>query len=86
MDNEYIVLVKEEYVRDIQMASNDLIEDSITNPDEVEPDGYGWLDLEGDVSLGTWHAQSNESARYICSQHLEIHMQALIAYRIVKGE
>lgn len=87
MDDTYLVLIDEEYIRDIQVASDELIDDVAKNGwDDRESTNDEWLDIQGDVSFGIWHAQSLLSAIHICSQHVGINEKALKAYKILGEE
>lgn len=74
---KYLIAVKEEYVRDSQVACDDYVHKA--SSDDIDYN-LPWHYLKGEIVLGTYEGYSKEEAINEASETVNIHRSALVAY------
>lgn len=80
-ENQYLILIKEVFVRDSQIAKNDYIQNH-SKGKEINSTDYDWDDFEGDINLGIFYNKSLKSAINEAAKVCKIDEFALIGYEL----
>lgn len=79
--NEYLIVVSEAFIRDIQIAPNKYILDMSMNKG-VDTLDYNWDDFSGDVTAGIYKSNNLENAIEQATIDLRIDKYALKGYKL----
>lgn len=79
-ETNWIVSIKERYVRDIQVASDEYIEEYEETGDVTE--NYHWFDTEGELIIGTFKGSCLKDVLELASEVNCIDIRSLCAYQL----
>ena len=81
-DNKYLILIKDIFVRDLQIAEDQYIQD-YSKDKEIDTADYNWDDFEGEISLGIFFNKNLEFAIKEAAEVYSIDKFALKGYKLV---
>ena len=76
---KFLITVKEEFTRDIQIAPDNYVKDYMAEKD-TDSSGSDWLDFGGELIIGTFDEESEKDAIIKASKSSQISKDALKSY------